>query len=153
MREKHFIFYFLRLKIANNRDPRMTKIYDKKSIYYHCVSLKYILSEEEQALMQPLEDSFRQQEKLKPSYGKCHRCHDTGHLIGDCLEAKKLRVQQMSTFKKKPAYEQCYICGIADHWAPHCPIRAEDFTSQQSSISAEKQQTDSSVYTEEPSRK
>ena len=36
----------------------------------------------------------------------------------------------MSTDKKKPAYGQCYICGLADHWAPNCPKRAEHFTSQ-----------------------
>ena len=95
--------------------------------------------------MQPLEDSLRQQDKLRPPYGECHHCHDTGHWIGDCPEAKKLREQQMSTDKKKPAYGQCFICGLADHWAPNCPKRAEDFTSQQSSISTEKQQTESSV--------
>ena len=48
--------------MANSRDPRMAKVYDKKSIYYHCVSLKKLLSQEEQALMQPLEDSLRQVE-------------------------------------------------------------------------------------------
>ena len=55
--------------MANSRDPRMAKVYDKKSIYYHCVSLKKLLSQEEQALMQPLEDSLRQQDKLTPPYG------------------------------------------------------------------------------------
>ena len=79
------------------------------------------LSQEEQALMQPLEDSLRQQDKLRPPYGECHHCHDTGHWIGDCPEAKKLRKQQMSTDKKKPAYGQRYICGLADHWAPNFP--------------------------------
>ena len=69
----------------------MAKVYDKKSIYYHCVSLKKLLSQEEQALMQSLEDSLRQQDKLRPPYGECHHCHDTGHVIGDCPEAKKLR--------------------------------------------------------------
>ena len=59
----------------------------------------------------------------------------------------------MSTDKKKPAYGQCYICGLADHWVPNCPKRAEDFTSQQSSISTEKQQIESSVSTAKPSRK
>ena len=137
--------------MANSRDPRMAKVYDKKSIYYHCVSLKKLLSQEEQALMQPLEDSLRQQDKLRPPYGECHHCHDTGHWIGDCPEAKKLREQQMSTDKKKPAYGQCFICGLADHWAPNCPKREEDFTSQQSSISTEKQQ--SPVSTAKPSRK
>ena len=29
--------------------------------------------------MQPLEDSLRQQDKLKPPYGECYHCHDTGH--------------------------------------------------------------------------
>ena len=139
--------------MANSRDPRMAKVYDKKSIYYHCVSLKKPLSQEEQALMQPLEDSLRQQDKLRPPYGECHHCHDTGHWIGDCPEAMKLREQQMSTAKKKPAYGQCYICGLTDHWAPNCPEREEDFTSQQSSISTEKQQTESSVSTAKPSRK
>ena len=151
MRENHFTSDFQRVKMANSRDPRMAKVYDKKSIYYHCVSLKKLLSKEEQALMQPLEDSLRQQDKLRPPYGECHHCHDTGHWIGDCAEAKKLREQQMSTDKKKPAYGQCFICGLADHWAPNCPKREEDFTSQQSSISTEKQQ--SSVSTAKPSRK
>ena len=131
----------------------MPKVFDKKSIYYHCVSLKKLLSEEEKDLMQPLEDSLRQQDKLKPPYGECHHCHDTGHWIGDCPEAKKLREQQMSTDKKKPAYGQCFICGLVDHWAPNCPKREEDFTSQQSSVSTEKQQTVSSVSTEKASRK
>ena len=136
--------------MANSRDPRMAKVYDKKSIYYHCVSLKKLLSQEEQALMQPLEDTLRQQDKLKPPYGECHHCHDTGHWIGDCPDAKKLREQQKST-NKKPAYGQCYTCGLEDHWAPNCPKREEDFTSQQSSISTEKQQ--SSLSTKKPSRK
>ena len=100
-----------------------------------------------------LEDSLRQQDKLRPPYGECHHCHDTGHWIGDCPEAKKLREQQMCTDKKKPAYGQCFICGLADHWAQNCPKREEDFTSQQSSISTEKQQTESSVSTAKPSRK
>ena len=151
MRENHFTSDFQRVKMANSRDPRMAKVYDKKSIYYHCVSLKKLLSQEEQALMQPLEDSLRQQDKLRPPYGECHHCHDMGHWIGDCPEAKKLREQQMSTDKKKPAYGQCFICGLADHWTPNCPKREEDFSSQQSSISTEKQQ--SSVSTAKPSRK
>ena len=148
MRENHFTSDFRRVKMANSRDPRMAKVYDKKSIYYHCVSLKKLLSQEDQALMQPLEDSLRQQDKLRPPYGECHHCHDTRHWIGDCAEAKKLREQQMSTDKKKPTYGQCFICGLADHWAPNCPKREEDFTSQQSSISTEKQQTESSVSSE-----
>ena len=49
--------------MANSRDPRMAKAYDKKSIYYHCVSLKKLLSQEEQALMQPLENSLIEQSK------------------------------------------------------------------------------------------
>ena len=65
MRENHFTSDFRRVKMANSRDPRMAKVYDKKSIYYHCVSLKKLLSQEEQALMQPLEDSLRQQDKLR----------------------------------------------------------------------------------------
>ena len=153
MRENHFTSDFQRVKMANSRDPRMAKVYDKKSIYYHCVSLKKLLSQGDQALMQPLEDSLRQQDKLRPPYGECHHCHDMGHWIGDCPEAKKLREQQMSTDKKKPAYGQCFICGLVDHWAPHCPKREEDFTSQHSSISIEKQQTESSVSTAKPSRK
>ena len=59
----------------------------------------------------------------------------------------------MSTNKKRPAYIQCYICGLVDHWAQNCPRREEDFTSQQSSVSTEKQQTASSVSTEKASRK
>ena len=110
--------------MANSRDPRMAKVYDKKSIYYHCVSLKKLLSQEEQALMQPLEDSLRQQDKLRPPYGEFHHCHDRGHWIGDCPEAQKLREQQMFT-DKKPTYGQCYICGLEDHWAPNCHKREE----------------------------
>ena len=59
----------------------------------------------------------------------------------------------MSTDKKKPAYGQYYVFGLADNWAPNCPKRAEDFTSQQSSIITEKQQTGSSVGAEKSSRK
>ena len=66
MRENHFTSDFRRVKMTNSRDPRIAKVYDKKSIYYHCVSLKKLLSLEDQALMQPLEDSFRQQDKLRP---------------------------------------------------------------------------------------
>ena len=118
--------------MANSRDPRMAKVYDKKSIYYHCVSLKKLLSQEEQALMQPLEDSLRQQDKLKPPYGECHYCHDRGHWIGDCPEAQKLIEQQMFT-DKKPTYGQCYICGLEDHWAPNCPKREEDLMNDKES--------------------
>ena len=98
--------------------------------------------------MQSFEDSLRQQDKLKPPYGECHHCHDTGHWIGDCPEAKKLREQQMSTNKEKPAYGRCYICGLVVHWAPNCPKREEDFTSQQteSSVSTERQQIESAVF-------
>ena len=111
--------------MANSRDPRLAKVYDKKSIYFHCVSLKKILSQEEQALIQPLEDSLRQQDKLRPPYGECHHCHDRGHWIGDCPEAQKFREQQMFT-DKKPTYGQCYICGLEDHWAPNCHKREEN---------------------------
>ena len=82
----------------------MAKVFDKKSIFCHCVSLKKHLSQEEQALMQPLEDSLRQQDKLNQPYGECYHCHDMGHWIGDCPEAKKLREQQMST-DNEPAYQ------------------------------------------------
>ena len=124
MRENNFTSDFRRVKMANSRDPRMAKVYDKKSIYYHCVSLKKLLSQEEQALMQPLEDTLRQQDKLRPPYGECHHCHDRGHWLGDCPEAQKLREQQMFT-DKKPTYGQCYICGPEDHWAPNCHKREE----------------------------
>ena len=124
MRENYFTSDFRRVKMANSRDPRMAKVYDKKSIYYHCVSLKKLLSQEEQALMQPLEDSLRQQDKLRLPYGECHYCHDIGNWIGDCPEAQKLREQHMST-DKKPTYGQCYICGLEDHWAPNCHKREE----------------------------
>ena len=118
--------------MANSRNPRMAKVYDKKSIYYHCVSLKKLLFQEEQALMQPLEDSLRQQDKLRPPYGECHYCHDTGHWLGDCPEAQKLREQQMFT-DKKTTYGQCYICGLEDHWAPNCPKREEDLMNDKES--------------------
>ena len=110
----------------------MAKVYDKKSIYYHCVSLKKLLSQEEQALMQPLDDSLRQQDKLRPPYGECHHCHDRGHWIGDCPEAQQFREQQMFT-DKKPIYGQCYICGLEDHWAPNCPKREEDLMNDKES--------------------
>ena len=117
--------------MANSRDPSMAKVYDKKSIYYHCVSLKKLLSQEEQALMQPLEDSLRQQDKLRPPYGECHHCH-RGHWIGDCPEAQKFREQQMFT-EKKPTNGQCYICRLEDHWAPNCPKREEDLMNDKES--------------------
>ena len=132
MRENNFTSDFRRVKMANSRDPRMAKVYDKKSIYYHPVSLKKLLSQEEQVLMLPLEDSLRQQDKLRPPYGECHYCHDRGHWIEDCPEAQKLREQQMST-NKKPTYGQCYICGLEDHWAPNCPKREEDLMNDEES--------------------
>ena len=118
--------------MANSRDPKMAKVYDKKSIYYHCVSLKKLLTQDEQALMQPLEDSLRQQDKLRPPYGECHYCHDMGHWIGDCPEAQKLIEQQLST-DKKSTYGQCYICGLEDHWAPNCHKREEDLMNDEES--------------------
>ena len=126
--------------MAHSRDPRMAKVYDKKSIYYHCVSLKKLLSQEEQALLQPLEDSLRQQDKLRPPYGECHYCHDTGHWLGDCPEAQKLREQQMST-NKKPSYGQCYICGLGDHWAQNCPSREEDLMNDKELIYSDDEDT------------
>ena len=83
-------------------------------------------------MIQPLEDSLRQQDKLRPPYGECHHCHDRGNWIGDCPEAQKLREQQMST-DKKPTYVQCYICGLEDHWAPNCPKREEDLMNDEES--------------------
>ena len=83
-------------------------------------------------MIQPLEDSLRQQDKLRPPYGECHHCHDRGNWIGDCPEAQKLREQQMST-DKKPTYGQCYICGLEDHWAPNCPKREEDLMNDEES--------------------
>ena len=68
MRENHFTTNFQRVKMANSRDPRMAKVYDTEGIYYHCVPLKKLLSQEEETLMQPLEDSLRQQDKLRPPY-------------------------------------------------------------------------------------
>ena len=100
MRENHFTPDFQRVKMVNSRFPRMAKVYDEKSILYHCVPLKKLLSQEEQALVQPLEDTLRQQVKLKLPYGECHFYHDKGHWIGGCLEVQKLREQQMSTKKK-----------------------------------------------------
>ena len=35
VRANHFTSDFRRVKMANRRDPRMAKAYDKKSIYYH----------------------------------------------------------------------------------------------------------------------
>ena len=82
--------------------------------------------------MQPLEDSLRQQDKLRPPYGECHHRHDMGHWIGDCPEAQKLREQQMFT-DKKPTYGQCYICGLEDHWAPNCHKREENLMNDEES--------------------
>ena len=126
--------------MANSRDPRMAKVYDKKSIYYYCVSLKKLLSQEEQDLMQPLEDSLRQQDKLRPPYGECYYCHDTGHWLGDCPEAQKLREQQMST-NKKPTYGQCYICRLGDHWDQNCPSREEDLMKDKELIYSDDENT------------
>ena len=60
-------------------DPRMTKTEDPKSIYYQYSSLKKLLSEEDIQLMQPLEDSLKQQGQLKPQFGKCYFCKDPTH--------------------------------------------------------------------------
>ena len=141
MRENYFTSDFRRVKMANSRDPRMAKVYDKKSIYYHCVSFKKLLSQEEQALLLPLEDSLRQQDKFRPPYGECHYCHDTGHWLGDCPEAQKLREQQMLT-DKKPTYGQCYICGLEDHWAQNCPKREEDLMNDKELIYSDDEDTE-----------
>ena len=102
------------------------------TLYNHCVSLKKLLSEDKQALMQPLEDSLRRHDKLRPPYGECHHCHDRGHWIGDCPEAQKLREQQVST-DKKTSYGQCYICGLEDHSVPNCHKRKEHLMNDEES--------------------
>ena len=60
--------------MANSRDPRMAKVYDKKSIYYHCVSLKKLLSQEEQALLtQKLLKQGYRYHKLRKTFSKFYR--------------------------------------------------------------------------------
>ena len=131
--------------MANLTDPRMKKVNDSKSIYYHCMSLKKHLSKEDQELMQPLENSLKQQDKLKPPYGYCYHCKDPGHWLSDCPEGQNYREQQLSsTEKKSPPYGHCYLCGLTDHWAPQCPKKDEDFSSDQPSTS---------TVSEKPSRK
>ena len=104
-------------------DPRMTKAKDPKSIYYQYSSLKKLLSEEDIQLMQPLEDSLKQQGQLKPPFGKCYFCKDPTHWIGDCPEAKKPRSQSTVATEKKPPFGQCYNCGSPNHWAPDYPYK------------------------------
>ena len=89
-------------------DPRMTKAEDPKSIYYQYSSLKKLLSKQDIQLMQPLEDSLKQQGQLKPPFGKCYFCKDPTHWTGDCPEAKKPRSQStVATEKKKSPFGQC----------------------------------------------
>ena len=121
-------------------DPRMTKVKDPKSIYYQYSSLKKLLSEEDIQLMQPLEDSLKQQGQLKLPFGKCYFCKDPTHWIGDCPEANKPRSQQ-ATEQKKPPFRQCYTCGSPNHWAPDCPHKNE----MESSSTLEKQQPSTST--------
>ena len=125
-------------------DPRMTKTEDPKSIYYQYSSLKKLLSEEDIQLMQPLEDSLKQQGQLKPPFGKCYFCKDPSHWIGDCPEAKKPRSQQAAE-QKKPPFGQCYNCGSPNHWAPDCPHKNEMDSSSISPSSIEKQQPSTST--------
>ena len=56
----------------------------------------------------------------------------------------------MSTDKSLPTYGRCYICGHVDHLTPDWCKREDEFTSQQTSVSTEKQETESSLYTEKP---
>ena len=121
--------------------------------------------------MQPLDDSLRQQDKLNPPYGECYHCHDLGHWIEDCPEAQKLREKQMFRDKKKSKYQpklvdysDSEVSDDEDNIRPPQRKRRpmmiysddedeEELTYQQSSESTEKQQTESSVSTEKPSRK
>ena len=126
-------------------DPRMTKVEDPKSIYYQYSSLKKLLSEIDIQLMQPLEDSLKQQGQLKPPFGKCYFCKDPTHWLGDCPEAKKPRSQQ-ATEQNKPPFGQCYTCGSPNHWAPDCPHKNEmDSSSVSPSSTLEKQQPSTST--------
>ena len=126
-------------------DPRMTKVKDPKSIYYQYSSLKKLLSEEDIQLMQPVEDSLKQQDQLKPPFGKCYFCKDPTHWIGDCPEAKKPRSQQ-ATEQKKPPFGQCYTCGSPNHWVPDCPLKNEmDPSSVSPPSTLEKQQPSTST--------
>ena len=104
----HFTSDYQGVNMSSNKstDPRMTKVKDPKSIYYQYSSLKKLLSEEDIQLMQPLEDSLKQQGQLKPPFGKCYFCKDPTHWIGDCPEANKPRSQQ-ATEQKKPPFGQC----------------------------------------------
>ena len=100
----HFTSDSQRVNMSSDKptDPRMTKVEDPKSIYYQYSSLKKLLSEEDIQLMQPLEDSLKQQDQLKPPFGKCYFCKDPMHWIGDCPEANKRRSQQATEKKKTP---------------------------------------------------
>ena len=128
-------------------DPRMTKVEDTKSIYYQYSSLKKLLSEEDIQLMQPLEDSLKQQGQLRPPFGKCYFCKDPTHWIGDCPEAKKPRSQStVATEKMKRPFGQCYNCGSPNHWIPDCPRKNEvDSSSISPSSTLEKQQPSTST--------
>ena len=94
---------------------------ETKSIYYHFISLKKLLTTDEVQQLKPLEDTLKVQGKLVPPFGQCYYCKETTHWASDCLKLKLAREQPDG----KPAHGQCFKCGSFDHWASKCPQKLE----------------------------
>ena len=102
-----------------NMDSTMSS--EAKSIYYHFISLKKLLTTDELQQLKPLEDTLKAQGKLIPPFGQCYYCKETTHWASDCLKLKLAREQPDA----KPAHGQCFKCGSFDHWASKCPQKDE----------------------------
>ena len=102
-----------------NMDSTMSS--ETKSIYYHFISLKKLLTTDELQQLKPLEDTLKAQGKLVPPFGQCYYCKETTHWASDCLKLKLAREQPDG----KPAHGQCFKCGSFDHWASKCPQKDE----------------------------
>ena len=93
------------------REQQSKMAKETKSIYYHYTFLKKQLSDEDIQLIKPLEDSLRQQGKLKPAFGSCYYCHSTSHWASDCSVKKN---------------GECFKCGSLDHWASDCTMKDDE---------------------------
>ena len=87
---------------------------ETKSIHYHYTSLKKQLSDEDIELINPFEDSLRQQGQLKPAFGSCYYCHSSSHWASDC------------SYKKRQLNGECFNCGSLDQWAKDCTTKDDE---------------------------
>ena len=106
---------------TSNRQRDSTMSSEAKSIYYHFISLKKLLTTDEVQQLKPLEDTLKAQGKLVPPFGQCYYCKETTHWASDCLKLKLAREQPDG----KPAHGQCFKCGSFNHWASKCPQKDE----------------------------